>query len=182
MTLKQCMLCVVICLIGVTNASADAAISNDSTPVANDKASLTAPPAAAQSESSSITAIRKPTIKKPVSLPQNTSLLPQLFQVSLGLLFVLGLIVGLAWLFRRFGQSQYAVKGDLKVIAGVHLSTREKVVLLQVGKQQILLGVAPGRVNTLHVLEQPLELSNAAPIAESAFAKRLSSLLQGKSQ
>jgi len=133
-------------------------------------------------DSNSITAIKKPTLKKPVALPQNSSLLPQLLQITLALLFVVGLIISIAWLFRRFGQQQYSVKGDFRIVGGVHLSTREKVVLLQMGKQQLLLGVAPGRVNILHVLDEPLDLTSTTPIGESAFAKKLSSLLQGKTQ
>ena len=44
-------------------------------------------------------------------------------------------------------------------------------VLVQVGKQQLLLGVAPGRVNTLHVLDEPVTPQTtlaAAPVDGSA--------------
>jgi len=54
--------------------------------------------------------------------------------------------------------------------------------LLQVGEQQLLLGVAPGRVQTLHVLEQPLEQPTTARGAkrstDGAFADRLRRVMQ----
>jgi flagellar protein FliO/FliZ len=45
------------------------------------------------------------------------------------------------------------------VLADVPLGQKERAVLLKVGAQQILLGVAPGRVNTLHVLAEPIEIA-----------------------
>jgi flagellar protein FliO/FliZ len=47
----------------------------------------------------------------------------------------------------------------IDVLADVPLGQKERAVLLKVGATQILLGVAPGRVNTLHVLSEPIELT-----------------------
>jgi len=174
---------ILISLLVSGNALAD---TQSSSPASESQQTLAAPSPQSSSVQSrktspnSLTAIKNPLLKKPATLAEGGSLLPQLFQVALALLLVLGLIIGSAWLFRRFGQSQYSVKGNFRVIGGVHLSTREKVVLLQLGQQQLLLGVAPGRVNVLHVLQEPLDINSTTPVSESAFAKRLASLLQGK--
>lgn len=69
-----------------------------------------------------------------------------------GLLLILLLILGLGWLLRRFGRLPSASKGDISVIGGVSLGPRERAVLLRVGTTRLLVGVAPGRVQTLHVL------------------------------
>ena len=180
MNIRAYLSCVAMTLAFVVNVAFSADEVNQDRKVADNPVALDQAPVNHEHSQSNLSAIKKPTIKKSPVMPQNTSLLPQLFQVALGLLFVLGLIIALAWFFRRFGQSQYAVKGNFRVVGGVHLGTREKVVLLQVGNQQLLLGVAPGRVNTLHVLEEPLDLNTPTPISESAFAKRLSTILQGK--
>jgi flagellar protein FliO/FliZ len=45
------------------------------------------------------------------------------------------------------------------VLADLPLGQKERAVLIRVGTKQILLGVAPGRVSTLHVLSEPVELS-----------------------
>jgi len=60
---------------------------------------------------------------------------------------------------------------------------REKVVLLQVGKKQLLLGVTPGRIDTLHVLEGEDCLNTDTPqvnIAESGFALHLLQAIQAR--
>ena len=41
----------------------------------------------------------------------------------------------------------------MRIVGGLSLGMREKVILLQVGKKQLVLGVTPGRIDALHVLE-----------------------------
>jgi flagellar protein FliO/FliZ len=60
---------------------------------------------------------------------------------------------------RGFGNR---VSGAIDVIADIPLGAKERAVLLKVGQKQILVGVAPGRVNLLHVLEEPLDLTKPA--------------------
>ena len=79
-----------------------------------------------------------------------------LWQVMLGLFLVLGIIFAIAWFLRRFGQGGFLAGSQMKVVASLPLSTRERVVMIEVGGQQILLGVAPGRVNKLHVFSEPV--------------------------
>ncbi|MET0071878.1 MAG: flagellar biosynthetic protein FliO [Candidatus Thiodiazotropha sp.] len=69
-----------------------------------------------------------------------------------GLLLVLAIIIGGAWLFKRYGQLPMGGKGLVRVIGGVSLGTRERVVLIEVENNRLLLGVAAGQVRTLHVL------------------------------
>jgi flagellar protein FliO/FliZ len=102
-----------------------------------------------------------------------------LLQLSFGLLVVLAAIVGSAWLLRRYGRLQTGAEGALRIIGGLSMGPRERVVLVQVGKQQLLLGVAPGRIQTLHVLDEPV--ADAAPQAPSAFADRLAKMMKKES-
>ena len=90
-------------------------------------------------------------------------------QVTLALLAVLGALFALAWLLRRLRGIGNRVGTAIDVIAHVPLGQKERVVLLKVGSAQILLGVAPGRVNALYVLPEPLELAQraAAPAADA---------------
>jgi flagellar protein FliO/FliZ len=69
-----------------------------------------------------------------------------------GLLFVLAIIIGGAWLFKRYSQLPIGGKGIVRVLGGVSVGTRERVVVVEVENQRLLLGVAPGQVRTLHVL------------------------------
>lgn len=111
-----------------------------------------------------------------LSQAQDPMAMASLWQLTLGMLLVLGLILGLAWLLKRSGRFQLAAGGGLRVLGGLSMGTRERVVLLQVGETQLLLGVAPGRVQTLHVLEQPLETQKSAATTPG-FADQLGRLL-----
>jgi flagellar protein FliO/FliZ len=99
-----------------------------------------------------------------------------LWQLTLGMLLVLGLIVAIAWLLKRSGRFQMAAGGGLRILGGLSMGARERVVLLQVGETQMLVGVAPGRVQTLHVLDKPLESTLHASTVPG-FADQLGRLL-----
>ena len=77
-------------------------------------------------------------------------------QVFLGLVVVLVVIGAVAWLLRHVLRLQPTMSGQLRILGGLSMGARERVVLLKVGETQLLLGVAPGRVHTLHVLDRPL--------------------------
>lgn len=80
-------------------------------------------------------------------------------EVTLALLLVLGAVFALAWLLKRVRGLSGRTGKELEVIAHVPLGAKERALLLKVGPTQILIGVAPGRVNTLYVLPEPLELA-----------------------
>lgn len=80
-------------------------------------------------------------------------------EVAFALLIVLAAIFVVAWLLRRMRIVGNRLGGAIDVLATVQLGQKERAVLLKVGSTQILIGVAPGQVNTLHVLTEPLELT-----------------------
>ncbi len=79
-----------------------------------------------------------------------------ILQVGAALCIVLVLIVGGAWFMRRVGHFGNTVGRLMRVVGVLSVGSRERVVLIEVGGRQLLLGVAPGRVSTLHILEQTL--------------------------
>ncbi|VAW76999.1 Flagellar biosynthesis protein FliO [hydrothermal vent metagenome] len=98
-----------------------------------------------------------------------------LWQLTLGMIVVLGVMLGLAWLLKRTGKFQMAAGGSLKILGGLSLGSRERVVLLQVGEAQLLVGVAPGRVQALHVLDQPLDTDSKS--TGGGFADQLGRMM-----
>ena len=104
----------------------------------------------------------------------------QLLQLLLGLLLVVGLIFLLAWLMRRVQQLGPRGGQVIKVVASKALGPRDRLVLVQVGGEQLLLGLTPGRIAPLHVLKEPVHLPDGEP-ASTEFAQRLMELL-GKDQ
>ncbi len=100
-----------------------------------------------------------------------------LLQVILALMVVLLGIVALAWFMKRMTGIQHSAGGNLQVLEGLTIGPRERIVLIQAGKEQLLLGIAPGRVQTLHVLEEPVEVSQTSSVV-APFAQRLNEALK----
>ncbi len=94
-----------------------------------------------------------------------------LAQLLLGLGLVVALILLLAWGLRRMGGATGFGHAGLRVVASLPLGTRERVVLIQAGEQQLLIGVAPGRVNLLQRFETPVIDPQATP--SHPFSDRL---------
>ena len=101
----------------------------------------------------------------------------QLTQLVLGLLLVLGLIFALAWLLRRVQQAGPRQGQVIELISSRALGARDRLVLVQVGTEQILLGLTPGRITPLHVLKEPVQLPDTTQPATPEFAKRLMEVL-----
>jgi flagellar protein FliO/FliZ len=120
-----------------------------------------------------------PTAVTPV-LASSGNLSAQLGQMLLGLLLVIGLIFVLAWLLRRVQQIGPRGNQVIKLLASQALGPRERLVLVQVGNEQVLLGLSAGRITPLHTLKEPVHLADSEP-ATPEFAQRLMELL-GKDQ
>lgn len=103
-----------------------------------------------------------------------------LLQTLFGLLLVLALIVAMAWVMKRSQQWHGIGQQQFKIIAALPLGPREKAVLLQVGEQQLLLGVTPQNINLLTALEQPLDLN--AGHQTTVFSDKLKQFIQQRSK
>ncbi len=102
----------------------------------------------------------------------------QLTQLVFGLLLVLGLIFFLAWLLRRVQQAGPAGKGQvIELIGSRALGPRDRLMLVQVGNEQILLGLSPGTITALHVLKEPVQVPSGTEKATPEFAQRLMELM-----
>jgi len=93
-----------------------------------------------------------------------------LASVTLALLAVLAAIFAVAWLARRVRGIGNRVGNAIDVLADIPLGPKERAVLLKVGTEQVLIGVAPGRVSALHVLREPVEVTKPAAATAPAAA------------
>jgi flagellar protein FliO/FliZ len=104
-----------------------------------------------------------------------------LLNTLLGLILVLATIVIMVWLLKRTQQFNTGVDGQLKVLAGIPLGTRERAMLLQIGEEQVLVGVTAQQVTLLYKLESPLTISPKKAAFSGDFANKLrDALKQGK--
>jgi len=106
-----------------------------------------------------------------------------LLKVTGGLLLVIIAILGSAWAYRRFGNLTPVASDDLRVIGGVSMGSKERIVLMQVGDEQILLGVSPGRIQRLHVLNKNIDVDTKQSTENKPFSSQLNlALKQWKSK
>jgi len=105
----------------------------------------------------------------------------QLAQMVFGLLLVVGLIFALAWLLRRMQGAAPRGGQVIEIIGSRTIGPRDRLLLVQVGDEQILLGISPGRITPLHVMNTPVNLPAKTEQATPEFAQRLMELL-GKDQ
>ncbi len=101
--------------------------------------------------------------------------------VILSLFLILILILVAAWLFRRFGQLQSIPHNELKMLASLSTGQRERIVLLQVGEKQLLVGVTQGSIRTLYELDKPIQTQKIAAEGGS-FMERLSAAVKKQEQ
>lgn len=88
------------------------------------------------------------------------------------LVLVVGLILLLSWLARRMpGLGGRGANPALRIVGSLALGPRDRLVVVEVGETQLLLGVGAGGTRTLHTLDQPLPTPAAKPAP--AFAQVL---------
>jgi len=75
-----------------------------------------------------------------------------MLNMFMGLAVVIALILGLAWVLKKYGKVSGSNVVDMKVLGGLSLGTREKAILIEVDNTRLLVGVTPGHIQTLHVL------------------------------
>jgi len=101
----------------------------------------------------------------------------QLLSVLLSLVLILVLIFALGCFLRRFSQGGVFGQRGMKVVASLPLGARERLVLVELGGQQILLGVTPQQVRTLHFFETPI-LDSSERAEPSDFRHKLQAFMQ----
>ena len=82
-----------------------------------------------------------------------------LLQVVGSFFLVICVLLAVMLLLKRFNTIGTSMGGHIEILASAPLGQRERAVLLQVGEEQILVGVAPGNVTTLHHISHPVSRS-----------------------
>jgi flagellar protein FliO/FliZ len=94
-----------------------------------------------------------------------------LVKATLGLALVVGLVLGVAWVARRVSPGVAGGGGPLRIVGSRSVGQRERVVVVEIEQQWLVLGVAPGSVNALATLPKGTLPPPAQPVP--AFADLL---------
>ncbi|QEL57864.1 flagellar biosynthetic protein FliO [Chromobacterium paludis] len=103
--------------------------------------------------------------------------LASLLQVILGLAVVLGAIIGVAWLFKRLSGGVLGNAGRVRVVGGTMVGQKERVVIVEMEGEWLVLGVTPHQVNLLNKMAKPEGAEAQAAEAAEPFARWLKAAL-----
>lgn len=98
-----------------------------------------------------------------------------LMQVALALIAVLAMIFALGWLVKKVSQGSGMASGQMKVVASMALGTRERLAVVDIAGTQILIGVAPGRISSLHTFDQTVIEVGKKPTED--FSQKLKEIM-----
>ncbi len=108
-----------------------------------------------------------------------------IIQIIFSLLLVLAAIVLIGWILKRMKITQQGSGSLLKVLGGVSVGQRERIVLVEINDTWMVIGVGPGQIRTLHTLQKPEDAfqesvqpsPSGSATTENKFASLLSSVL-----
>ena len=103
-----------------------------------------------------------------------------LLQTMLGLLLILALLFLAAYGLRRMNSGRGLGGGPLKIIGGLIMGARERIVLLEVGDTWLVIGIAPGQIHTLH--HMPKGEIPQASLGEKPFGHWLKQMIERKNE
>ena len=100
----------------------------------------------------------------------------QILNLVLGLIIVLIIFFCVTFLLKRVSGMNGISSGYMKVIDALHLSARERIVLVKVADIYMLLGISSGGINALHVITEPFpkELESSQSNVKTRFQEMLS--------
>ncbi|MGB1800320.1 MAG: flagellar biosynthetic protein FliO [Gammaproteobacteria bacterium] len=95
-----------------------------------------------------------------VASPASAINMVDYFKVLLGLAFVIALFLGSTFLFKRYGNGAMTGRGQIRLVDGLHLGNRERLVLVEVNDKQLLLSITAGQISKLDTIDKPLMAEN----------------------
>lgn len=99
-------------------------------------------------------------------------------QAALALMLIIGLLLGTAWLARKVSGGKGFGHGGMKVIGGVALGPRERIMLIEAGDTWLVVGIVPGQIRTLHTMPRgQLTEADGAP-GDASFAQWLKTVAE----
>ena len=101
----------------------------------------------------------------------------EIINTALSLLLFVGAIMGLAWLLNKLQGGRSHNGGLINVVASHALGAKERLVVVDVGGRQIVVGVTASQISTLHVLDEPLDVG-VSSVERVNFSDRLKKVIK----
>ena len=160
-----------------TIATSGQAAPDAAAPAAAAAAPPAAAPAATPEQQAALAGARAANAPAPANVlaSQAPSAAGSLLQTILSLGLVIALLVGLAWLLKRFGPRHITGGTTVKLVGALSVGARERILVVEVGEQWIVVGASPGRMNALATMPRQeideADLAGAQPSPGANFAE-----------
>ncbi|CAN5795598.1 N/A [soil metagenome] len=107
-----------------------------------------------------------------------------LLQIFLGLIAVLSLMGFAAWFFKKLGPVTSGNKVAVKIVGGVNVGNRERIMIVEVADQWIVVGITATQINTLSTMaKQDIPATESTPgIPENQFSTWLKRTLDKRNE
>jgi len=144
-------------------------------------------PAASSAPAPAPASASTPVVNTPAAIPATPARLPQatpgpsagsLVQTIFGLVLVLALLAALAWAAKRYGPRMAGNSANLRMIGALNIGGRERIMVIEVGDQWIVVGASPGRVNALATMPKGDAAANATLAGQTPPASNFADWLK----
>ncbi|MCR9278836.1 MAG: flagellar biosynthetic protein FliO [Pseudomonadaceae bacterium] len=98
-----------------------------------------------------------------------------LVEIVVALAATLAVVFVCALLLKRFGAPVGTSSGGMSVIASLALSSKERLIVVEISGEQVLLGVSPGQIRMLTSLATPIASEDAQTPGFASILKGLRS-------
>ncbi len=88
-----------------------------------------------------------------------------LLQTIMALVLVIGLLLALAWFMKRYGPRAMGASANIRLVGALNIGGRERIMVVEVGDQWIVVGASPGRVNALATMPRQEGVEPQAALA-----------------
>lgn len=100
---------------------------------------------------------------------------PDVATLLLNLGLVVAVILVFGWLWARGRRLAGGTRQGISIVASQHLGGRERLLIVQAGEAQVLVGVTANSIRHLHTLAEPVAPA-ASGVTATSFAEKLRQL------
>ncbi|MEM7432341.1 MAG: flagellar biosynthetic protein FliO [Pseudomonadota bacterium] len=100
----------------------------------------------------------------------------ELLSLGVNLLLVIGLVFAAGWLYTRLRSPLSGGGRQINVVAHCSVGRNERMLLVEVAGQHLLVGATPAGIRTLFEFDSEMEIESVEPVS-TQFAARLRAAL-----
>lgn len=83
-------------------------------------------------------------------------------QIIFSLVVVVGILIGLAVLFKKFGLNRMSASAPVKIVGAIHIGNNQRIMVMEAGEEWVVLGVTPHHISTLTTMPRQEDIADSA--------------------